>query len=192
MKKLWALLAAFCLLLALAACGEDEQQLSLATMDVQAYEHPSNGAAITLPAAWEKLSEADEATVFAASDNSISLTLARELGGFSYYSAEGLAELAEELAAGVLTEPEVLQSEALAKPKGAVLVTAAGELAEGEPAVCEVVVYSPIPAVRYYTVAVAGSDAYQENAGLLREVYAGFHLNKTEDEIYQQLEDTNA
>lgn len=192
MKKNWAVFVAFYLLLALAACGAEEQQLSLAAMDVQAYEHPSNGAAITLPAEWEKLSEVDEATVFAAVDDSISLTLLRELGGFSYYSAEGLAGLAEELAGGVLAEPEVLQSEVLAKPKGAVLVTVSGDLTEGKPAVCEVVVYSPIPAVRYYTVAVAGADAYQENAALLREIYAGFHLNKTEDDIYQQLEDTNA
>ncbi len=192
MKKLWALLAAFGLLFALTACGGEAEQLSLATMEVQAYEHPSNGAAITLPAAWEKLSEADEATVFAAADDSISLTLARELGGFSYYSADGLAELAEELADGVLADTEVLQSEALAKPKGAVLVTVSGTTSDEQPAVCEVVVYSPLPAVRYYTVAVAGADAYQANAGLLREIYAGFHLNKTEDEIYQQLADTNA
>lgn len=193
MKKLISVLLAVLLLLALAACGGSDAELSLATMDVQTYSHPTNGAELTLPADWKLLSETDEATIFAAADNSISFTILRELAGFSYYSAEGLAGLAEELAGGVLTEPETLQSEALYEPQGAVLATFSGELPDaGGPAVCEVVVFSPLPAVRYFTVAVAGSDAYQANANLLREVYASFALNKTEDEIYRQLAAANA
>jgi hypothetical protein len=36
-------------------------------------------------------------------------------------------------------------------------------------------------------VAVAEVDAYKENAQLLSDIYAGFYLNKSEDEMYEGL-----
>lgn len=189
MRKLKMGAALALLLLCVAAlygCGDE--QLSLQNMETTVYSHPTNGAELTLPADWQMLSEGDEATVFVNADNSISLGVARELAGFSYYSTDGLADLAEELAGSVLTEPEILQREQLTHPDDAVLVTAAGQLLEGDgEAVCQVVVISPLAAVRYFIVVTAESDAFDEYQKVLREVYATFTLNKTEDEIYQQL-----
>lgn len=186
--KIKLLIVCLLALLWLAACGQQDGGKSLADIEVQQYAHPTNGATLTLPAEWEMLSEVDEATVFADAENTISFSLLRELAGFSYYSPEGLAELAEELIGGVLTEPKILLSVGLRKPDGTVLVTAAGELPDdGGAAVCEVAVFSPLAAVRYFAVVVAEADAYRENQQLLEEIYTGFALNKTEDEIYEQL-----
>jgi hypothetical protein len=199
------------------------------------YEHPSNGAALTIPASWKKLSETDNAVVFADADNTISLTVVLELGGFTYFSDSGLLDVAEEVASQVLNQPEVVQSLVWSAPKEIVQLTAAGTLQEdkantaenaadsaevvadtaevaadtaevtenaaedtdkaetgentetGENAICEVAIVSPIPAVRYYIVAVAEVNAYKENAQLLSDIYAGFYLNKSEDEMYEGL-----
>ena len=176
------------LLCAAGLCGCDEQQLVLGDLETTVYEHPYNGAKLTLPADWEMLSETDEVTLFSDSENSISLGVARELAGFSYYPNEDLADLAAEVCSAVLTEPEILQREQLPKPDNAVLVTAAGKIKDGDgEAVCQVTVISPLSAVRYFIVVTAESNSYEKYQNVLRDIYAGFTLNKTEDEIYQQI-----
>lgn len=179
---------ALCLLLILSvmlsACAD--KQARLGDMETVVYNHPSNGATLTLPAAWQKLSETDEGAVFVNVDNSLSLGLVRELAGYSYYSAEGIAELAEELLADTLEDMEVLQREVLGKPDNAVLVTASGNLPDGA-AVANVAVISPLSAVRYFIVVTAESDVYAEQEQVLRDIFASFELNKTEDEIYEQI-----
>jgi hypothetical protein len=221
--KIALLLGALLLLPLLVACNSDDSTLTLSDVETVVYDHPSNGASLTLPAAWKKLSETDNAVVFADPDNTISLTVVLELGGFTYFSDNGLLDIAEEVASQVLNEPEVVQSLVWSAPKDIVQLTAAGSLRSeaenvanavensegvadtsesstvadntensdnadgGENAVCEVAIVSPIPAVRYYIVAVAEVDAYKENAQLLSDIYAGFYLNKTEDELYTGL-----
>lgn len=179
------------LVLLCAACRSDAAGGSLSDMETVAYDHPQNGASLTLPADWQMLSETDEAVVFADADDTVSLTLTRELGGYSYYSADGLLEMAGKVADTVLEEPETLAAAEADKPKDAVVLTCAGQLAgaaEDAPnAICETVIVSPLAAVRYYLVAVAEVDYYAENADVLQDIYASFRLNKTEDEIYQAL-----
>jgi hypothetical protein len=228
LKKLALVLGALLLLPLLAACNSEESTLTLSDVETVLYEHPSNGAALTIPASWKKLSEMDNAVVFADADNTISLTVVLELGGFTYFSDSGLLDVAEEVASQVLNQPEVVQSLVWSAPKEIVQLTAAGTLQEdkantaenaadsaevaadtaevnenaaedtdkaengentesGENAICEVAIVSPIPAVRYYIVAVAEVDAYKENAQLLSDIYAGFYLNKSEDEMYEGL-----
>lgn len=186
--KIIRLAALLLAVFSLAGCGGE--QLTLQDMTATVYDHPTNGAELTLPADWQMLSENDEETVFADADNRISLGVARELGGFSYYSADGLAGLAEEVIGSVLSEAEILERRQLGKPENAVLVTAAGKLADSEDeAVCQVVVISPLSAVRYFVIVTAESDAFEEYQQVLCDVYATFMLNKTEDEIYAQLAD---
>lgn len=181
-------IAAVCLLAALAtvlcACGGE--QARLADLETVVYDHPTNGATLTLPSDWQKLSETEESAVFVNADNSLSMGLVRELAGFSYYSAEGLAGLAEELLASKLSDMEIIEREALSKPENAVLVTASGNTDDGA-AVASAVVVSPLSAVRYFIVVTAESDAFAEQAQVLRDIYASFELNKTEDEIYEQI-----
>lgn len=191
------LTAAVCgTLLVCAGCGSDDAVVSLYDGETLAYDHPQNGASLTLPADWEKLSETDEAVVFADADDTISLTLSRELGGYSYYSTDGLLDMAADVTAAVLQEPELLAAAELRHPDDAVLYSAAGRLAgaaEDSPnAICEAVVISPLSAVRYHLVVVSEVDQYAESASMLREIYASFHLNKTEDEIYEPLHTTAA
>jgi hypothetical protein len=235
LKKLALVLGALLLLPLLFACNSEESTLTLSDVETVLYEHPSNGAALTIPASWKKLSETDNAVVFADADNTISLTVVLELGGFTYFSDSGLLDVAEEVASQVLNQPEVVQSLVWSAPKEIVQLTAAGTLQEdkantaenaadsaevvadtaevaadtaevtenaaedtdkaetgentetGENAICEVAIVSPIPAVRYYIVAVAEVDAYKENAQLLSDIYGGFYLNKSEDEMYEGL-----
>lgn len=181
-------IAAFWLLLALSLilCGCGETQARLSDVETVVYNHPTNGATLTLPSNWQKLSETEESVVFVNSDNSLSLGLTRELAGYSYYSAEGLAGLAEELLAAKLEDMEILQRELLSKPSNAVLVTASGTLSDGE-SVASAAVLSPLSAVRYFVVVTAESDAFAEQEQVLRDIYASFELNKTEDEIYEQI-----
>lgn len=197
------ILAGVCcgLLLMCGGCGNQEDAAkSLYDEATITYEHPDNGAVITLPADWEKLSENDESVVFADKDDTISLTINRELGGFSYYSTEGLLEMAKELADVILPESETITADVLNHPDDAVIYTAVGQMGDfsgndsddnsdetAANAVCEVVVISPLSAVRYHVVVISEVDTYVQNEELLREIYASFELNKTEDEIYQSL-----
>lgn len=168
----------------LCACGNEQARLG--NMETVVYNHPTNGATLTLPSDWQKLSETDEGAVFVNADNSLSLGIARELAGYSYYSADGLADLAEELLSSALSDMEILEREVLSHPENAVLVTASGNAEDGA-AVASAVVVSPLSAVRYFLVATGGSDAFAEYEQVLRDIYASFELNKTEDEIYEQI-----
>lgn len=185
------MLAVCFLVLLCAACRNGDSEVSLYDADTIAYDHPQNGASLTLPADWQKLSETEDSVVFGDADDTVSLTLSWELGGYSYYSTDGLLEMAGSLAAAVLDDPETLAAAEADSPKDAVIFTCAGRLAgsaEDSPsAICEAVVISPMSAVRYHLVVVAEVDYYAENSGLLRDIYAGFHLNKTADELYQTL-----
>lgn len=182
------LLLAGILLLSALLCGCGTEHTTLGDMETVVYSHPNNGACLTVPAEWEMLSETDEAVVFANADNTLSLGVIRELAGFSYYSADGLAELGEELAAAAFDGGEIttLERELLKKPENAVLVTVTGQVG-GANAVSRVVVLSPLSAVRYFIVATATSDAFAEYDGVLRDIYATFDLSMTEDEIYEQI-----
>lgn len=172
--------------LLLCGCGE-KQQLRLDDMPVVVTVDMDNGARLTIPDGWEILSMTDEATVFCNADNSLSLAVLRELAGFSYYSADGLADLGEQLLGSALGEDmQVIEREALSKPEGAVLVTATGKVADGE-AVGQAVVASPLSAVRYFMVVTANSSSFSEYRQVLRDIYATFELNMTEDELYQLL-----
>ena len=191
MLKILKLSAVCCLILLCTACRHGDDVGSLYDTGTLAYDHPQNGASLTLPADWQKLSETGDSVVFADADDTVSLTLSWELGGYSYYSTDGLLDMAGSLVAAVLDDPETLASVEAGSPKDAVIFTGAGRLAasaeDAPSAICEAVVISPMSAVRYHLVAVAEVDYYAENSGLLRDIYASFHLNKTADELYQAL-----
>lgn len=185
------LIAALAMLLCLAGCGGGEL-VSLYDGDVAAYSHPDCGAAFMTPQSWEKQSEDERSVVFVNGDNSISLTVYYELAGFSYYSNQELLDMGREICGQILAEPEILREENRSD-MGGQLVTAAGSLSSPVPeeadasAVCEVLVLSPLSAVRYYFVTVSTTAAYAENSRLLEEIYLSFFVNKTEDELYADL-----
>lgn len=183
MRKFRLITLLCALLLVLAACGQ--QELRLDDMPVTVTHDLDNGASLTLPDDWEMLSMTEESAVFANADGSLSLGIMRELAGFSYYSPDELADMAEDMLGGVLADAQVLEREALSKPENAVLVTASGQLDDG-PAICQAVVISPLSAVRYFVVLTANSDTFEEYRQVLRDVYATFALNVTEDELYAQ------
>lgn len=183
--KCTAMLAALLLAVTiLGGCGS--QQLRLTDIAEVSTVSLDNGADLTLPDSWEMLSMTEDSAVFVNGDNSLSLGIARELAGFSYYSPEGLADLGEELLGSTLDDMQVLEREQLGRPQNAVLVTASGKLADGD-AVAQAVVISPLSAVRYFIVVTAQSDTFGEYEQVLRDIYAGFALNMTEDEIYELL-----
>lgn len=183
-RQITAVFVLFMIATVLCACGNEQARLS--DLETVVYNHPINGASLTLPSDWQKLSETDEGAVFVNADNSLSLGIVRELAGYSYYSPEGLAGLAEELLASSLNDMELLEREALSHPENAVLVTASGNTEDGA-AVASAVVVSPLSAVRYFIVVTAESAEFAEQEQVLRDIYASFELNKTEDEIYEQI-----
>lgn len=192
--RLLLALATALLLLGLAGCKQDDRQVSLYDNETLAYSHPHIGAAMTVPAAWKTLSEAEDSIVFSTPDADLTLTLTWELGGYTYYSDADLLEMAAAVASQVLAEPDVLRQLARSLPGNNQLVTAAGPLVgdeEGANAVCEVMIFSPLPAVRYYLITVAEVDAYEANAKLLNEIYASFYLSEDEDTIYAGLLQTS-
>lgn len=183
MHKFRLITLVLALLLVLAGCADE--QLGLKDVSVTVTHDLDNGASLTLPGDWEMLSMTEESAVFANADGSLSLGVMRELAGFSYYSPDELADMAEDMLGGVLADMHLLEREALDKPENAVLVTASGQLDDGA-AVCQAVVISPLSAVRYFVVATANSDMFSEYRQVLRDVYATFELNLTEDELYAQ------
>ncbi len=190
-RRLLALaFAAGALLLALAGCKQEGGPVSLYDNETRAYVHPQIGAAMTVPAAWKTLSEAEDSVVFTTPEADLTLTLAWELGGYTYYSDADLLDMAAAVAGQVLAEPELLRQSARSLPGNNQLVTAAGPLLgaeDGPNAVCEVMIFSPLPAVRYYLITVAEVEAYETNAKLLNEIYASFYLSEDEDTIYAGL-----
>lgn len=170
---------------ALALGGCQSEQLTLDDMPVTVTHNLENGVNLTLPGDWQVLSDTEDCAVFGNADSSISLGISRELAGYSYYSPDELADLAEALLAEELANLQVLEREALNKPDNAVLVTASGDLEDGA-AVCQAVVVSPLSAVRYFIVVTANSEAFGEYRQVLRDIYATFELNLTEDELYQK------
>lgn len=177
-------------LLGLTGCKQDNRQLSLYDNETRAYTHPCIGAAMTVPAAWKTLFETEDSVVFCTPETDLTLTLTWELGGYTYYSDADLLEMAAAVAGQVLVEPELLRQLARSLPGNNQLVTAAGPLLgdeNGANAICEVMLFSPLPAVRYYLITVAEVDAYETNAKLLNEIYASFYLSEDEDTIYAGL-----
>lgn len=175
------------LLTMLLLCGCQDEQLTLADMSVTVEHELSCGINLTLPDDWQVLSDTEEAAAFCNADNSLSLGVGRELAGFSYYSADGVAELGEQLISAALQDCEILAKEVLPKPDNAVLVTASGKLADGE-AVCQAMVVSPLSAVRYFIVVTANSDTFSEYSQVLRDIYATFEVRLSEDELYEKFD----
>lgn len=169
--------------LMLAACGNE--QLTLDDVAVTEVHSLDCGVDLTLPGDWQVLSDTEDSAVFGNADSSLSLAVARELAGYSYYSPDELADLAESLLSAEMGEVQVLEREALSKPDNAVLVTVSGQVGDGV-AVGQAVVVSPLSAVRYFIVVVADGDTFGEYRQVLRDVYATFALNVTEDELYQK------
>lgn len=192
LKKIGLALALLLALGSLAGCG-GSKQVSLYDDDVAAYSHPESGASFMVPQSWEKLAEAQQSVLFANPEQSLALTVYLELGGYTYYSDDELLDIAQDICKDVLTEPEILRNGGRSD-LGGQLVTAAGALAE-EPdvmAVCEVLVLSPMPAVRYYLVALGSPEDYEANSRLLEEIYLSFYTNKSADELYEGLDDVGA
>ncbi len=203
-KKLLLLPGLLLLMLAcLAGCQSSEQaRPSLYDAPTNVYEHQQIGAVLTLPDSWQILSEDEDSVVFLGEDGRLSLTLTWELGGYTYFSDEGLLDMAENVAEQVLQQPEILQRLSGSLPGSNQLVTALGPLRQQEQgagevydkadaapadAVCEVMIFSPLAALRYYVITVADAETYEQNAALLGEIYASFYLNQTEDELYAGL-----
>lgn len=189
----------------LAGCDNGAKAApSLYDAPTRVYEHPKIGAVLTVPESWLILSEADDSVVFTAPEGGLTLTMAWELGGYTYYSDSDLLDIAEAVAAQVLQEPEVLQRVSRSLPGNNQLVTAVGALqqaegevydkAEGEAAdaVCEVMLFSPLPALRYYVITVADVASYEQNGVLLKDIYASFYLNESEDVLYEGLHQDSA
>jgi len=196
------------MLAVLAGCGaRTAEQPKLYDAPTNVYAHPQIGAVLTVPENWLILSEDEESVVFMEPEGTLTLTMIWELGGYTYYSDDGLLDMAEAVAGQVLQEPEILQRVSRSLPGNNQLVTAlgvlrttpAGENSEAEVydkaetniedsnAVCEVMIFSPLPALRYYLVTVAEPAAYEQNAALLSDIYASFYLNETEDVLYEGL-----
>lgn len=194
--------------LALAGCNtQTPVQSKLYDAPTNVYEHEQIGVVLTVPDSWLILSEDADSVVFMEPEGKLSLTMTWELGGYTYYSDEGLLDMAEAVAGQVLQQPEILQRVSRSLPGNNQLVTALGALQqttaaenlEGEVydkaelndetanAVCEVMIFSPLPALRYYLVTVAEPAAYEQNAALLSDIYASFYLNETEDTLYEGL-----
>lgn len=203
-KKKLLLLFGLLLALCLTACQAKsaDAKPSLYDAPTNVYEHPQIGAVLTVPDSWQMLSEDDESVVFLGADGRLSLTVSWELGGYTYFSDEGLLDMAEDVAEQILQQPEILQRISGSLPGKNQLVTALGPLqqptqsdgevydkAEQSPAdaVCEVMIFSPLPALRYYVITVADAETYEQNSALLGDIYASFYLNKNEDELYAGL-----
>ncbi len=194
--KLLLVLSVLC---CLPGCQNTKDASSLYNAPTQVYEHPHIGAVLTLPEEWLILSEAEDNVVFTAPEGSLTLTMVWELGGYTYYSDSGLLDIAEAVAGQILQEPEILQRQSRTLPGNNQLLTATGPLqqtegevydkAEGEPAsaVCEIMLFSPLPALRYYVITVADVATYEQNSSLLKDIYASFYLNESEDVLYEGL-----
>ena len=210
-KLTW--LSAFSLLsvcLLLAGCGTrtQAQQPKLYEAATTVYEHPHIGVVVTVPASWLILSEAEDSVVFMEPEGKMTLTMAWELGGYTYYSDQDLLDIGEAVAGQILQEPEILQRVSRSLPGNNQLITALGFLQsassaddvydkaetdeETSKAVCEVMIFSPLPALRYYLITVAEPAAYEQSTALLSDISASFYLNETEDTLYEGLHPTAA
>lgn len=202
--RLLKLLLALVLLYSLAGCQSNKAAASLYDAPTHVYEHPHIGAVLTVPESWHILSEAEDSVVFMAPEGGLTLTMAWELGGYTYYSDSDLLDIAEAVAGQILSEPDILQRQSRTLPGNNQLVTAAGLLqtqedevydkAEGEPAsaICEVMLFSPLPALRYYVITVADVAVYEQSSVLLKDIYASFYLNESEDVLYEGLHQEEA
>ncbi len=181
--RLLLLVGLFLMVLSLGSCGDKTSDDTAVTE----YTHPKVGFVVQIPNDWQKVFEDDTSTYWLNAEGSLGLMVFCQLGGYSYYDESGVGDIMEKLMAkGVQKWQVVSREQEKSLPMGW-RITGQGVDKEGNVVITDSLITEPLNAVRYYVVAIAGPEQYEENKDTINALFNKFDVVATTDEVYQQM-----
>lgn len=183
MKRIQLCLLLLTLLALLSSCAGPER---LRQQETQTYTNAA-GYHVQLPDDWQLLTEQEEASVFVAPDNSVSLTVFNELGGEAYY---GLDEIIAMLTEQLPAQEQGWQSSRVVKDteeERRQVFKGADEA--GNDVYVDITVLQPHPGIRYYLMFAGGSAVHNAQSSLFGDIVNSFGLDEEVPYLYALMED---
>lgn len=202
LKKTVVLIIGLLLTCLLTACDTTSEQVSLDDFQTQAYTHPS-GYKITMPKDWTVFQQGINSVIIYNADKSVSLNVVSEIGGMDYHTMPDLLQMATtmlsksiddltvvaELSDADVTMDASTTSESNTKAKKTGHEVLKGTTKDGDEVLADVTVFAPLDGIHYYLIFLCGGKDYTANSQLFEDINKSFELVKTEDEIYDMLDD---
>ncbi len=196
------LIAHACLLLCcllLAACGSAPDYADVETVAVES----DTGFSFQIPADWQvsELNTQNEPQISSDAEapaeyglyecfnaaGSMSLLVLAEYGGMEYNSTQELCDLmSDSLLASLFAEGE---KTAVRGEDTHFNQQISGKDVSGNDIVCQVYIWHPYTALRYYMIFIATADAFAEEAYIVDGIESSFVVTKGAEEMYQWIQD---
>jgi len=167
----------------------EEMALRLSQLEPTQYKHPG-GFSVSVPGDWQVKEETENMVFFVDEEDSMTLLLLSEIGGYDYLSLAEAGQSLVTILEGSLSEIESLSSGPYGQLDDAYKVVCQGE-ADGTTAIASAIVWQPLDGVRYYAVFLAGVNDYEEFRQVFDDICGTIKLYKTQDEIYEAIEATS-
>ncbi|MEL7566954.1 MAG: hypothetical protein AAGU27_19010 [Dehalobacterium sp.] len=156
-------------------------------METITYDHPQGGYEISVPKNWEKKLENTVSVGFVGTEPSTAFNVIYEIGGFDYYS---LDKLAEEMILSLGNKIDNLQiiSRSENGASDSIYQFVAQGMLPGEQEIrLKGFIIAPDPGIRYYLLFTAGIKDFDSLDALFNDIAGSFKINKSSNELYQQL-----
>jgi len=184
-KKYRALLMG-CLIIAILTLGACDRKMT-ADGKVTEYTHPDVGFVVQVPEDWQKVFEDNTSAYWLNSDGSLGLMVFCQLGGYSYYDDDGVGDILEKLMSNGVSDWKVLSRETEKSLPMGWRIMGQGTDKEGNVVITDGLITEPLDAVRFYVMAIAGPEQYQQNQDVIDKIFQDFDVVATTDEIYKQM-----
>ena len=149
------------------------------------YQHPELGFVLPVPESWSLTKETQDAAAWQSENGDFALLVMGQLGGYSYYNMTGMGNIMATLLQESISQwQEVSREQRKDLPK-CYRIKGQGLDSEGNPVITDGLILEPMQAVRFYVIGIGGPEQYKEYSDFLEDVYDGFDVVLSADEIYE-------
>lgn len=148
------------------------------------YQHPELGFVLPVPESWSLAKETQNAAAWQSEEDDFALLVMGQLGGYSYYDMAGMGNIMADLLQESISQWEEVSREVRKDLPKCYRIKGQGVDRDGNPVVTDGLILEPMQAVCFYVIGMGGPEQYQEYQDLLEDVYNGFDVVLSADEIY--------
>lgn len=170
------------LAMAIAGCGN---KVVLDSMKTASYTNSKAGYTVMVPKTWVKQSEDQVSTVFVNREPTVVFDLVCEIGGYDYYSMEGLAQETAESLEEKINDLEIIEKSSDENTTIYRFIME-GKLNDGGGVKIYSVIMEPEIGIRYFLLFAAAPGDFEKYQGLFEDVSGTFKQVKSKNELYQQ------